>query len=277
MDTANKSAAIDKPRHKRWPILIFSLSALVLSLTSYFMFTLFIDPRVLPQQAVHLLPDAATPQMGQKLLVFSPHPDDETIGSGGYIAQSIQNGADVRIVLVTNGNKHHNEAVRYAEFKKATEILGVSPGNLVFMGLPDGGLSELSESSLASLLKAQTDNYSPDFILYPAQQDFHADHAAVGKILYKMLGSNSKVISYRYLVHFGVYYPHPKSLEPGLYLLPPSRLVRFGNAWQKLMLSPDVELQKEQAIYSYPSQLSDRLLKELLLSSIRQNEILLAQ
>ena len=61
---------------------------------------------------------------GQKVLVFSPHPDDESIAVGGYIAQSIENGADVRIVLVTNGDWHHKEAVRYAEFKKATGILG---------------------------------------------------------------------------------------------------------------------------------------------------------
>jgi hypothetical protein len=57
-------------------------------------------------------------------------------------AKSIKNGAEIRIVLVTNGNMHHNEDIRYTEFKKATGIMGVSESNLVFMGLQDGKLRE---------------------------------------------------------------------------------------------------------------------------------------
>jgi hypothetical protein len=57
-------------------------------------------PPVMAQSAAAALPDVVIPQSGQRILVFSPHPDDETIGAGGYIAQSIENGADVRIVLV---------------------------------------------------------------------------------------------------------------------------------------------------------------------------------
>ena len=83
-------------------------------------------PPVMAQSAAAALPDVVIPQSGQRILVFSPHPDDETIGAGGYIAQSIENGADVRIVLVTDGDFHGNEDVRYAEFKKASQILGVS-------------------------------------------------------------------------------------------------------------------------------------------------------
>jgi hypothetical protein len=35
-------------------------------------------------------------QKDQKVLVFSPHPDDETIAAGGYIIKSVKNGADVK-------------------------------------------------------------------------------------------------------------------------------------------------------------------------------------
>ena len=251
--------------------------AAILLVAGYYAFFLLIDPRVLPQQAVHLLQDAVIPQQGQKVIVFSPHPDDETIATGGYIAQAIQQGAEVRIVLVTNGNKHGNEATRYAEFKKATAILGVNPDDLVFMGLPDGGLSELSETNLSQQLKQQTDNFSPDFIIYPAQQDFHPDNAAVAKAINRFVGSYSSIIYYRYLVHYGVYYPHPKKLAPTLYLTPPTRLVRFGYSWNKVMLPPAIEQLKQQAIYSYQSQFTNAMLKDLLLSSIRQNELLLAQ
>jgi LmbE family N-acetylglucosaminyl deacetylase len=68
------------------------------------------------QDAAAALPDVHMPQSGQRVLVFSPHPDDESIGVGGYIAQSIENGANVEIVLVTNGDFHGSELERYVEF-----------------------------------------------------------------------------------------------------------------------------------------------------------------
>ena len=259
-------------------IVIVVIVAAILLLGGYLFFTFQVYPKVLPQQAVHLLADAVLPHIGQKVLVFSPHPDDETIGVGGYITESMQQGADVRIALVTDGNKHNNENLRYEEFKKATAILGVAESNLVFMGLPDGKLNEQSETVLYLLLKDQIDTYSPDIIIYPCQQDFHPDHATTGKILNTILaGSPGKVIAFQYLVHYEFYFPHPKKFAPSLYLLPPARLVRFGNNWRKEILSSSAENLKQQAIYSYKSQLNNPLLKELLLSSIRQNELLMTR
>lgn len=264
-----------KKRKRRF--LIMGIVAAIL-LGSYFIFNFLVYPAVLPQQAIHVLPDAITPKEGQKVIIFAPHPDDETIGVGGYIAQSIKQGADVRIVLVTDGNKHHNETVRYAEFQKATAILGVSESNLVFMNFPDGTLREQNETTLYQRLKEQIDIYSPDIIIYPSQRDFHPDHSTVGRVMNRIIGGGySDRIVYQYLVHYEFYYPHPKKLAPDLYLLPPVRLVRFGNNWQKVMLSEPVEGLKKEAIYSYRSQLNNPLLKELLLSSIRRNELLLAR
>jgi N-acetylglucosamine malate deacetylase 1 len=265
-------------KNRKLYVIILCATSAILLFGGYIVLVFLVDPTVLPQQAIHLLPDAVLPQQGQRALIFSPHPDDETIGVGGYIAQSTQQGADVRIVLVTDGNKHHNEDVRYEEFKKATAILGVNESNLVFMGFPDGTLREQSESMLYQRLKEQIDTYNPDILIYPCQQDFHPDHATIGRILNGIVsGSNSKMIVFQYLVHYEFYYPRPKKLAPALYLLPPSRLVRFGNGWQKVILAQSIEGLKQEAIYTYHSQLSNPLLKELLLSSIRKNDLLLAR
>ena len=75
-------------------------------------------PAVAAQSAVSKLGVISAAGSGQKVLVFSPHPDDESIAVGGYIAQSIKNGASVSIVLVTDGDAQHEESIRYAEFKK---------------------------------------------------------------------------------------------------------------------------------------------------------------
>jgi LmbE family N-acetylglucosaminyl deacetylase len=257
------------------------LAAIVAALAviaGYFATVLLVYPTVLPQQSVHLLPDVTTAVAGQRVLVFSPHPDDETIAAGGYIAQSTRQGAEVRLVLVTDGNKHHNEAVRNAEFREATATLGVRDSDLVFLNLPDGSLSHQDPTALYQRLKEQIDIYAPDIVIYPWQLDFHPDHAALGRVMNEVVGGyQSNRIVYQYLVHYEFYYPHPKKLAPDLFLLPPARFVRFGIGWQKLMLPPPVEALKEKAVYSYRSQLGNPVLRDLLLSSIRQNELFIAR
>ena len=263
---------------RRLYAVLVGIAAVVLLFGIYLITAFVLFPRVLPQQAINLLSDATVGQQGQKVLVFTPHPDDETIAVGGYIAESIQQGAEVRIVLVTDGNKHHNEAVRYAEFKKATAILGVAESNLVFLGFPDGTLRRQDQAVLYQHLKEQIDVYSPDIIIYPSIRDFHADHYTTGRVIDKILAaSNSKITAFQYLVHYEFYYPDPKRLAPSLYLLPPVRLAGFGNNWQRVMLPQNIEDIKQKAIDSYQSQLKDPLLKGLLLANIRKNELLLAQ
>ena len=51
----------------------------------------------LPQAAIYVLNSVPTPTAGENILVFSPHPDDETIAAGGYIATSEKAGAHVWI------------------------------------------------------------------------------------------------------------------------------------------------------------------------------------
>ena len=114
--------------------------AIVSILTASLLFYLLEVPPVMAQSKVSKLGILAGATTEQKVLVFSPHADDESIAAGGYIAQSIINGADVTIVMVTDSNAQGKEAIRYEEFKKATSILGVPEADLVFLGFPDGKL-----------------------------------------------------------------------------------------------------------------------------------------
>jgi len=195
-------------------------------------------PPVMAQSAAAALPDVVIPQSGQRILVFSPHPDDETIGAGGYIAQSIENGADVRIVLVTDGDFHGNEDVRYAEFKKATQILGVSGSQLVFLGLPDGKLDKMDPPALYSALQLQIAQYNPDIVVYPDIRDDNPDHSAIGKMMEKILKADpNEITGYAYLVHYKLIWPRPRALAPRLNLTPPNRLLNANTSWEKVPLS----------------------------------------
>jgi LmbE family N-acetylglucosaminyl deacetylase len=228
---------------------------------------------VMPQLAIYFLNDVKLPEKGQKVLVFSPHPDDETIACGGYIAQSEQRGAEVKIVLVTDGNKHGLQNLRYSEFKTATSVLGVPVNNLIFLNYPDGKLAQQSQTELEKIFQNQIDSYHPDIILYPHPSDTHKDHITIGKIVEKILEqSPNKKIAYKYLVHHHLY-PRPEKYAPDLYTLPPISLIGFDGGWERLMLSEETKNLKQEALAAYKSQLKNLLLKNLLESSIRENEL----
>ena len=231
-------------------------------------------PVVAAQSTVNKLGELLAAQSGQNVLVFSPHPDDESIAAGGYIAQSIINGADVRIVLVTDGDAQHEEAIRYNEFKKATGILGVPEANLIFLGFPDGKLVSENQATLQTALQIQIDKYNPDIVLYPNPHDYNPDHKAIGQAIERILKTESRQITaYEYLIHYELIYPRPREFAPADNLLPPKRLANVNTAWLRFNLSSSVESCKEKAIFTYQSQLHSPELDGLMHSFIRKNEL----
>lgn len=81
-----------------------------------------------------------------------------------------------------------------------------------------------------------------------------------------------KIIIYKYLVHHKDY-PNPKKYIPDLFILPPLDLITIDGGWERFMLSKETKQLKEKALRAYVSQLRNPLLKNLLESSIRENEI----
>src|SRR5262249_23760522 len=91
-----------------------------------------------------------------RVIVFAPHPDDETIAAGGLIQQLTHAKADVHVVFITNGDGYP-DAVRkelrtpaptgadYVAFGRrrqrealeATHRLGVHRNAVHFLGFPD--------------------------------------------------------------------------------------------------------------------------------------------
>jgi LmbE family N-acetylglucosaminyl deacetylase len=97
-----------------------------------------------------------------RVIVFAPHPDDETIGVGGLLFRLVHEGAAVRVVFVTSGDgylhavqedfgvKHPTDAdyVAFGELRQREALaalghLGVKPRAVRFLGFPDGGLAQL--------------------------------------------------------------------------------------------------------------------------------------
>ena len=62
-----------------------------------------------------------------RILVFGPHPDDQELGMGGTIARLAEQGHDVVLVDMTDGEPtpHGHPATRATEARQAPAILGV--------------------------------------------------------------------------------------------------------------------------------------------------------
>lgn len=127
-----------------------------------FAFWLYYEYLSLPNYAVPIIPEIHLAQENDTVLVFAPHSDDEVIGAGGYIYQSLQNGARVFVVMMTNGDGHlfstleefkkiypsannyiESGYTRQNETKAALSKLGLPEKNIFFLGYPDQGLDNL--------------------------------------------------------------------------------------------------------------------------------------
>lgn len=292
---------IDKIKSSRkWQLLIL-LIIIVIAISA---FGYFRANPVLPQMTIFFLNEVKMPESDDTILIFTPHPDDETIACGGYINQSIKMGAKVYIVLVTDGNRRNLRDLRYVEFENATSALGVPKSNLIYLNYPDSRLALVNPVELKKILEEQILIYQPDILFYPHPKDYHKDHATIGKTVEEILTEmkekaemmgylveyediikedvweklnlikkiSQNISIYKYLVHHG-YFPHPKKYAPDLYVLPPLDLVTIDGGWEKFMLSEEIKSNKERALRAYMSQLRNPLLKNLLEASIRENEL----
>jgi len=116
-------------------------------------------------------------------LVVVPHPDDETLALGGFLAAQSAKGADVTVVAVTDGEHAYIEnnglaALRRQEQTSALARLGIPQHKIIRLGLVDSGVSA-QENYLAArlrpLINAETQ------VLAPWLGDFHPDHEACAR------------------------------------------------------------------------------------------------
>ncbi len=263
---------------------------------------------------------------GERVLILAPHPDDEAISCAGVIQEALKAKAKVKVVYLTNGD--HNELsfivyekritlrqgefvhmgqVRQKESIKAMKSLGLSEGDLVFLGYPDYGtfeifcnywqtekpfrdrLTRISSvpyksnpsygapyygESILSDLTDQIRDYKPDKIFVSHPADVNVDHKALYLFLQVALsdleGSIPKPKVYPYLVHC-VGWPSPRYYHPELALYPPHKFSGSKIDWLRLDLSFEELDKKHQAIIFYKSQTQSAAF--YLLSFARENEL----
>lgn len=96
-------------------------------------------------------------ELGKRVMVVAPHPDDESLGTAGVIARAVAEKRPVRVVMITCGDSffkaaqifaHKNNptpedyrrmgVARHLETLKAMHTVGLAEKDVVFLGYPDG-------------------------------------------------------------------------------------------------------------------------------------------
>jgi len=73
----------------------------------------------------------------KKILIVSPHEDDECIACAGVIRKAIMDGNDVRVMFVTNGNATNIAETRIKESITALAKLGLSKDKIYYLSYGD--------------------------------------------------------------------------------------------------------------------------------------------
>lgn len=147
-----------------------------------------------------ILKDTLDPGRHDRVLVFAPHPDDESIACGGLLQVARAAGAAVRVIVLTDGDNNpwpqrwiekrwrigpveraRWGARRREEARAALRVLDIAQADACFLGLPDLGLTDLlmrADPQVVESLRGAIDEFAPTLLILPALADRHPDHSA---------------------------------------------------------------------------------------------------
>ncbi len=122
-----------------------------------------------------------------KIMAFCPHPDDVELSCAGTLAKYKDQGHDVAIVYVTNGEvgsptltKEEIAAIRKREAENSAKVIGAE---FFWLGYPDEFLFNTADVRLNFIETIR--QFEPDIIIAPDKDnDYHPDHTTTGQIVW---------------------------------------------------------------------------------------------
>lgn len=138
-------------------VIIISVFLILLALSSISFFYLYYQGNYADYNQFPTLTSS------DRILIFSPHPDDESLANSGLIERALETNATVLVVMMTNGDatpinvteytKNNNKTdfngtigdLRHFETLEAMKQLGLNQSDVIFLGYPDAGLTYLFE------------------------------------------------------------------------------------------------------------------------------------
>ena len=136
-----------------------------------------------------------------RILILAPHPDDESIGTGGLLLRARAVGATARVIFGTSGDNNawpqraiekrifvpasarsRWAARRREEARAALRFLYGTDAPALFLNLPDQGVTRVllhGGEQVIATLRAEIAAFRPTLVVLPSADDAHPDHSAL--------------------------------------------------------------------------------------------------
>lgn len=115
-----------------------------------------------------------------RILVVGPHPDDQELGMGGTVIRLAQQGHDVLLLDMTNGEPtpHGSPEQREKEWTAAAELMGVQRR---LLGLKNREVMHTLEGrhAVAGVMR----EHQTQMVFLPFEEDAHPDHRATTRLV----------------------------------------------------------------------------------------------
>lgn len=115
----------------------------------------------------------------KKILVVSPHPDDEILGAGGYLLKHKKIGDEIFWLIVTNikeeyGYEKEKCEKRQHEIKLISKKLGIK--KIYMLDLEPAGLDKYESRKVIKMIFDVINDCDPNTVILPDYYDAHTDH-----------------------------------------------------------------------------------------------------
>jgi LmbE family N-acetylglucosaminyl deacetylase len=118
----------------------------------------------------------------EKILVISPHADDEVLGCGGTLLRCAKHHLETAWLLVTsvstsNGFSKEHAEIRSKEISTVKNLLGIS--RIFEIGLKPTSLNSNCLQLLISHFERVVNDFRPTTVYLPFRGDIHSDHRII--------------------------------------------------------------------------------------------------
>jgi LmbE family N-acetylglucosaminyl deacetylase len=160
---------------------------------------------------------------GKTILLFTPHPDDDTFCCAGTLALLAKNGNNIRIVIYTNDDKGSYDPdmtserlarIRMHEEEEACRILGIPKENITWLQYHDGMLEYANPRDLVEQVTGIIRRVRPEVVL---SADPGTEYVRWHKTDHRMAANNT--IDAIRAAEWHLYFPNQRlhdGLEPWL-------------------------------------------------------------
>ena len=133
-----------------------------------------------------------------KVMVVSPHPDDETLGAGGTLLRLKKEGHQIYWLNITDAKEKDGWSASFIKQRKEQiqRVCDFFEFDYTFnLKFPPAKLEMLEKSILIQKIGSCFQTVEPEWIILPDPNDAHSDH----KITYESCISCSKIFRYPYI------------------------------------------------------------------------------